>query len=308
MKQNEEHPRAEVDVEKLVEDDSFNGNEAMQKHIKDYLSKQGYPRVEVNVNTLAYKFVESKFKNPDDAYPFSLYSTGLKEGFIAGYNQALQSNDKELNELRRWKAEQIAVFSPLLDYGQNEMNLPVGSSLVGEILKRLKSNHPRVEVKKLPEKIVPLKAFLGMPLELKTGYAYYEKDIIDAAAKFESQFNETRAEVKEEALKVLTATIKAHTGKELGDSYNMCGGTTLTQLIVKAMETYASQVKEEDWRSKYIGVTAQLMRAEVMLEESWKDELQKAYTEIWKTQMYPIETKGKPKADDILKKYFPFLT
>lgn len=38
-----------------------------------------------------------------------------------------------------------------------------------------------------------------------------------------------------------------------------------------------------------------------------KADLQKAYTEIWKTQIYPLETKGKPKGDDILKKYFPFL-
>lgn len=41
--------------------------------------------------------------------------------------------------------------------------------------------------------------------------------------------------------------------------------------------------------------------------EEWKEELQKAYEEIWKTQIYPFSTKGKPKADDILKKYFPFL-
>lgn len=46
-------------------------------------------------------------------------------------------------------------------------------------------------------------------------------------------------------LEVLTAIIKAHTGKDLGESYNMCGGTTLTQLIVKAMKEYAGQPKQQ---------------------------------------------------------------
>lgn len=38
-----------------------------------------------------------------------------------------------------------------------------------------------------------------------------------------------------------------------------------------------------------------------------KTKVQLAYTEIWQTQLYPLSTIGKPKADDILKKYFPFL-
>jgi hypothetical protein len=38
-----------------------------------------------------------------------------------------------------------------------------------------------------------------------------------------------------------------------------------------------------------------------------KEKLQKCYTEIWKNMMYPISMKGKPKADDILKREFPFL-
>lgn len=38
-----------------------------------------------------------------------------------------------------------------------------------------------------------------------------------------------------------------------------------------------------------------------------KGGIQKCYTEIWKTQVYPMSTKGKNKADDIIKKYFPFV-
>lgn len=37
------------------------------------------------------------------------------------------------------------------------------------------------------------------------------------------------------------------------------------------------------------------------------EKLQEAYDEIWRTQVYPMSTRGKPKADDILKKHFPFL-
>ena len=47
------------------------------------------------------------------------------------------------------------------------------------------------------------------------------------------------------AEQVLTETIKKHTNKDLGDSYGMVGGTTLTQLIVKAMGTHASLAVEE---------------------------------------------------------------
>lgn len=36
-------------------------------------------------------------------------------------------------------------------------------------------------------------------------------------------------------------------------------------------------------------------------------ELQIAFDEIIQTQVYPMSTKGKPKADDILKKHFPFI-
>lgn len=39
----------------------------------------------------------------------------------------------------------------------------------------------------------------------------------------------------------------------------------------------------------------------------WKEKLQKCYTEIWQNMLYPISMKGKPKADDILKREFPFL-
>ncbi len=37
-------------------------------------------------------------------------------------------------------------------------------------------------------KIVPLKKFLGKPLQLKTGNAYYEKELDEAIKKYESQF------------------------------------------------------------------------------------------------------------------------
>lgn len=41
--------------------------------------------------------------------------------------------------------------------------------------------------------------------------------------------------------------------------------------------------------------------------EELKSSVQKVYDEIWKTQIYPMETKSKPKGDDILKKHFPFI-
>lgn len=42
-------------------------------------------------------------------------------------------------------------------------------------------------------------------------------------------------------------------------------------------------------------------------EKEFLEQLQKAFDEILRTQVYPLSTKGKPKADDILKKYFPKL-
>lgn len=45
--------------------------------------------------------------------------------------------------------------------------------------------------------------------------------------------------------KILTEVITSFTGKDLGDSYNSVGGTTLTQLIVRAME---QQAKEQSIR------------------------------------------------------------
>jgi len=53
--------------------------------------------------------------------------------------QQLAEKEAEIKDLKRWKAEQMAVFSPLLDYGQKEMSFPLGSSIVTEILKQLKA-------------------------------------------------------------------------------------------------------------------------------------------------------------------------
>lgn len=43
------------------------------------------------------------------------------------------------------------------------------------------------------------------------------------------------------------------------------------------------------------------------MNKSFKKALQRCYTEIWHTMIYPISMKGKDKADDILKREFPFL-
>ena len=51
-----------------------------------------------------------------------------------------------------------------------------------------------------------------------------------------------------------------------------------------------------------------LKKEEPMALDATQEKLQKCYTEIWKTQLYPYETKGKPKADDILKREFKWLT
>jgi|CXWL01.1.fsa_nt_gi hypothetical protein len=53
--------------------------------------------------------------------------------------QQLQAKNVEAKELRVWKDEAIKLYSPLIDYGQNEMNLEVGESIVDKILERLKS-------------------------------------------------------------------------------------------------------------------------------------------------------------------------
>ena len=41
--------------------------------------------------------------------------------------------------------------------------------------------------------------------------------------------------------------------------------------------------------------------------DATEEKIQKCYTEIWKTQIYPAETRGKPKGDDILKREFKWL-
>lgn len=43
------------------------------------------------------------------------------------------------------------------------------------------------------------------------------------------------------------------------------------------------------------------------INEEWQDKLQMCYDEIWKNMVYPISMKGHLKADDILKREFPFL-
>lgn len=48
---------------------------------------------------------------------------------------------REENEsLKTWKKEAILVYKPLLDWGQNESNLKVGSSIAKEALKRCKEH------------------------------------------------------------------------------------------------------------------------------------------------------------------------
>lgn len=37
-------------------------------------------------------------------------------------------------------------------------------------------------------KIIPIKNFLGKPLQLKTGNVYYEKELDEAIQKYEAQF------------------------------------------------------------------------------------------------------------------------
>lgn len=41
--------------------------------------------------------------------------------------------------------------------------------------------------------------------------------------------------------------------------------------------------------------------------EEFKQKINECYKEIIHTQVYPLSTKGKPKADDIIKKHFPFV-
>ena len=54
-------------------------------------------------------------------------------------------------------------------------------------------------------------------------------------------------------------------------------------------------------------IKASLVKLEPKVE-TFEDKLQKCYTEIWKKMMYPISMRKQDKADDILKKAFPFLT
>lgn len=67
-------------------------------------------------------------------------------------------------------------------------------------------------------------------------------------------------------------------------------GANLTKAnALKAMEEYASLKVNE-------------------VKDQWEEKLQKCYTEIWKDMKYPLSMQGEQKADDILKKEFPFLT
>lgn len=50
-----------------------------------------------------------------------------------------------------------------------------------------------------------------------------------------------------------------------------------------------------------------IFKKKISEKEILMQKIQKCYTEIWKTQVYPLSMKGKPKADDILKREFPFL-
>lgn len=79
--------------------------------------------------------------------------------------------------------------------------------------------------------------------------------------------------------------------KNWEDAYNLNGGNSFKEMIDEVTEEYANQFKQTERQ-----------------QGDWQDKLQNCYTEIWKKMMYPISMRGKDKADDILKKEFPFLT
>lgn len=50
----------------------------------------------------------------------------------------LAAKQAELDRLSGWKREAMVVYGPLLDYGQNEMGLKPGESIVTKAIERLK--------------------------------------------------------------------------------------------------------------------------------------------------------------------------
>ena len=95
--------------------------------------------------------------------------------------------------------------------------------------------------------------------------------------------------------------------------------------IIEEKDKYNGTLKEiisglegdnKELHEDFKTIQIKLKYAESLLEAKQKDaigfaemknKLQKCYTEIWKNMSYPMSMKGQLKADDILKKEFPFL-
>jgi hypothetical protein len=96
---------------------------------------------------------------------------GLEEGYIAGATEYAQWKVKydelikEVEQLRQWKNEAIAILNPIWDYADNEMNIPLGKSKTDAVLERAKKLE---QAKKLLEKVISEDEldFFGVSTEL----------------------------------------------------------------------------------------------------------------------------------------------
>lgn len=88
-------------------------------------------------------------------------------------------------------------------------------------------------------------------------------------------------------------------------------------VLRKILDAYCNTtVNDSEWQADLHDETIKeaLSVLTKALEEAKQSEvvefekkIQECYTEVWKTQVYPVSSKGKDKGDDIIKKHFPFV-
>lgn len=51
--------------------------------------------------------------------------------------------EQELQQLKAWKQEAMQVYEPIVVWGQNNKELPLGSSIVSEVMKRVNESEAK---------------------------------------------------------------------------------------------------------------------------------------------------------------------
>lgn len=79
--------------------------------------------------------VQSDLSTDLNAYPRHLWLEGATE-----YASNLHQVEQEIVQLKQWRKAQLALLSPILDYGQSkEAGIPLGKSITNAVLERCKS-------------------------------------------------------------------------------------------------------------------------------------------------------------------------